>query len=103
MTSQVLFPNWKDKVLYPAEGAQPQLLEESEKFKVVIAGLEPGQKIPLHPESQGIYIFLEGSGEMTVNAETFIVEAGSTVITPDGANRGIEASTRLAFIAVKIK
>ena len=88
--------------MYPAEGAQPQVLEENKKFKVVVAGLEAGQKIPVHPELQGIYIFLEGDGEMIVNEEKYLVEAGATVISPKGANRGIEAKTRLSFIAVKI-
>ncbi len=102
MTNTLYYPNWKDKVVYPTEGAQPQVLEENEKFKIVVAGLEAGQKIPAHPESQGIYIFLEGNGEMIVNDEKYLVQAGATVISPNGASRGIEAKTRLSFIAVKI-
>jgi quercetin dioxygenase-like cupin family protein len=102
MTDKIFFPNWKEKVVYPAQGAQPQVLEENEKFKVVVAGLEPGQRIPLHPESQGIYIFLEGNGEMIVNGDRFLVEAGATVIAPHGAIRGMEAKTRLSFFAIKI-
>lgn len=102
MANKIFFPNWREKVVYPAEGAQPQVLEENEKFKIVVAGLEAGQKIPLHPESQGVYIFMEGNGEMMVNDEKYLVESGSTVITPDGASRGMEAKTRLSFIAVKI-
>jgi mannose-6-phosphate isomerase-like protein (cupin superfamily) len=47
-------------------------------------------------------IILEGNGEMVVNEEKYFVEAGSTVITANGARRGIEAKTRLSFIAVRI-
>jgi len=103
MTTTMFYPNWKEKVVYPAEGAQPQVLEENKKIKVVVGGLEAGQKIPAHPESQGIYIFLEGNGRMIVNEEPYLVEAGATVIAPDGASRGIEATTRLSFVAVRIK
>jgi quercetin dioxygenase-like cupin family protein len=102
MTNTIFYPNWKDKVVYPAEGAQPLVLEENDKFKMVVGGLEAGQKIPAHTELQGIYIFLEGDGEMIVNEEKYSVKAGATVISPKGASRGIEAKTRLSFIAVKI-
>jgi quercetin dioxygenase-like cupin family protein len=102
MTTTLFQPNWKEIVVYPQEGAQPQVLCENEKFKVVVGGLEAGRKIPAHIESQGVYIFLEGNGEMIVNEEKYLVETGATVITPQGASRGIEAKTRLSFIAVKI-
>ncbi len=39
---------------------------------------------------------------MTVDEERFAIEAGATVITPDGAVRGIEAETRLAFLATRV-
>ena len=35
MTGTMFYPNWKEKVVYPAEGAEPQVLEENEKFKMV--------------------------------------------------------------------
>lgn len=102
MKKTIVFPNWKDKVVYSDQGAQPQILAEDEHFKAIVAGLQSGQKIPLHPESSGVYIFMEGSGLMTVDDTLYAVEAGSTVITPRGAVRGIEGKTRLAFIAVRI-
>jgi len=40
MTGTMFYPNWKEKVVYPAEGAEPQVLEENEKFKMVVGGLE---------------------------------------------------------------
>jgi len=101
MTS-MLYPDWREKVVFSAEGPQPQALVESDKFKVVIAGLEPGQKIPPHPEGIAMYHFLEGTGWMTVDAERFAVKPGATVITSVGATRGIEAETQLAFIAARV-
>ena len=68
----------------------------------VVAGLEAGQKIPKHPEGAGVYHFLEGTGWMLVGEERFPVQAGATVLAPAGTARGMEATTRLAFIATRI-
>ena len=95
-------PDWREKVVYSAEGPQPQILLENEKVKVLIAGLEPGQRIPPHPETLGVYHFLEGTGWMIVDGERLPVEPGATVITPVGASRGVEAGTRLAFLATRV-
>ena len=94
--------NWKEKVVYSAAGPQPQILLENEKLKVLIAGLEPGQVIPPHPESWAVYHFLDGTGWMRVDGERFAVGPGATVITPAGTARGIEAETRLAFLATRV-
>jgi len=103
MTEALFFQNWQDKVIFPPRGAQPVFLEDTDKYTVILGGIEAGQKIPFHPEAKGIYYILEGSGVMTVNEEKFDLTAGSIIITPDGAKRGIDAETRLAFMAVKIK
>jgi quercetin dioxygenase-like cupin family protein len=39
---------------------------------------------------------------MVVDAERFVLAAGATVIAPRGSRRGIEAETRLAFLAVRV-
>ncbi len=39
---------------------------------------------------------------MLVDGARVQVVAGSTVITPEGARRGVEAETRLAFLAARI-
>ena len=98
---QTRFPNWQDIVVYSPEGPQPQFLLGAEQFKVLMVGLEAGQRIPAHPEGLAMYHFLAGTGTMTVNGETLPVQAGDTVITPAGASRGIVAETKLAFLAAK--
>ena len=97
-----LCSDWKEKVVYSAEGPQPQVLLEDDKVKVVIGGLQAGQKIPVHPAGLGVYHFLEGTGWMIVDDERFAVSPGATVIAPAGAQRGIEAETRLAFLATPV-
>lgn len=64
-------------------------------------GLEEGQKISNIPLNEP-YHFLEGSGWMLVDSERIAVEAGATVIAPDGSSRGIEAATRLTIIATRV-
>ena len=39
---------------------------------------------------------------MLVDDERFAVKPGAIVVAPDGAKRGVEAQTRLAFIAVRV-
>ncbi len=101
MTQATLFPNWQDKVVYSDDGPQPQVLMENDKVKVLVAGLEPGQKIPEHPEGASVYYFLTGSGWIMVDGERWPVSAGSVVTMPDGTTRGMEAETRLAFLATR--
>ena len=102
MDQPLFFPNWRDKVVFSAPGPQPQVLHEDDKIKVVVVGLEPGGQIPIHPGDVGVYHFLEGAGQMRVGEEAFDVQAGGTVVAPAGVTRGMIASTRLAFIAVRV-
>lgn len=102
MTQATLFSNWQEKVVYSREGPQPQVLMVNDKVKVIVAGLEPGQKIPEHAEATAMYHFLEGSGWMLVDGERLAVSSGATVVMPEGTVRGMEAETRLAFLATRI-
>jgi quercetin dioxygenase-like cupin family protein len=97
-----LYPGWKELVAFSAEGPQPHVLMETERLKIVVAGLLPGQSIPPHPAALGMYHFLEGNGWMMVDGERLAVDAGATVIVPDGAARGIEAETQLCFLATRV-
>lgn len=96
------YPNWKETVVYSETHPQPRVLVETDKYKSVIGGLEPGGDMPAHAEGPAIFHFLEGTGRMIVGEESYAVQSGATVVVPDGATRGIEAETRLAFLAVRI-
>ncbi len=102
MTQTTLYPNWREKVIYSHEGPQPQVLMVNEKVKIILAGLEPGQKIPEHAETTAMYHFLDGNGWMLVDSERLAVGSGATVVMPEGTVRGMEAETRLAFLATRI-
>ncbi len=102
MSIAAFYPNWKEKIVYSAEGPKPQILLDEDRMRVVLAGLEPGQRIPAHPENLSVFHFLEGHGWMTVDVERQPVGPGATVIAPQGSERAIEATTRLAFLAVRL-
>ena len=96
------YPDWREKTSFSPERPQPLIWEESEKLKLISGCLEAGQTIPTHPEALAVYHFLEGSGWMNVDEERYPVHPGATVVTPAGARRGVEAETRLVFLAVRI-
>ena len=97
----IFFPAVHELAVFDGDGPRPQFLFDTEKLKVIVAGLEPGQQIPAHAETLAIYHFLAGEGVMTVDEEELAVTAGSTVITPAGATRGMRATSRLTFLAAK--
>ncbi len=96
------YPKPLEKVVFSPEGPQPQVLFMEGPVTIIGAGLEAGQKIPVHPEGLGLFQFLEGTGVMIVDGERLPVEPGTTVIAEHGAQRGMEAQTALKFIAVRI-
>ncbi len=96
------FADVKAKAVFSAQGPQPQSLLTERQCKVITAGLQAGQNIPIHPEGLAIYTFLEGNGWMLVDGERLIVGPGATVITLAGAQRGIEAESQMIFVAVRI-
>lgn len=99
--SEIYFPNTKRQAVFAADGPKPHFLIETPQFKALVAGLEAGQQIPLHPGEAAMYHFLEGEGLMTVGEETFAIRPGVTIIAPANAPRGMNAKTRIVFIGSK--
>lgn len=97
----LFYPAVEDEAIFDAEGPRPQFLVDTAQFKVLVAGLEPGQQIPVHPEAMAVYHFLSGDGTMQVDGQEYAVAPGATIVAPPGAARGMRAGSRLAFLAVK--
>lgn len=95
------YPAVAELAVFDSSGPRPQFLVDSEKLKVIVVGLESGQQIPAHPETLAVYQFLSGEGTMIVNGVDYAVSAGATIVAPPGAARGMRASSRLIFLAVK--
>lgn len=98
----IFVADWRDQAIFSPDGPHPQVLVQTDKLKVIIGSLEAGQVIPLHPEALAVYHFLDGSGWMTVDDQRYPVLSGTIIITPEGAARGVEAETRLVFLAARI-
>lgn len=96
------YPDWREKIAYHPDGPRPSILLADEKVKIIMVGLEAGQKIPEHPEAAALYHFLEGNGRMLVDGRSYEIGPGTTIIMPAGTVRGLEAGSRLAFLAVRI-
>jgi quercetin dioxygenase-like cupin family protein len=97
----IYFADIISRAVFSAEGPKPQFLVDTPQFKALVVGLEAGGQIPVHPGEAAMYHFLEGEGLMTVDDETFAIKPGVTVITPSGANRGMNAKTRVVFLGSK--
>lgn len=95
------YPDTAAQAVFGQDGPQPQFLADSTHLRVVVAGLEAGQEIPSHPEAPAVYHFLEGRGDMIIDGETLPAGPGATVIVSPGSARGMRATTRLVFLAVK--
>lgn len=102
METKIYFPEWRGFVRYSGPEHEPTIIHDAPGVRVLLVGLEPNARVPAHPERLGLYHVLEGSGAMTVDDERYPLTAGATVIAPAGSSRGIEAETRLAFLAVRV-
>ncbi|MGE5250192.1 MAG: cupin domain-containing protein [Bacteroidota bacterium] len=100
-TVDIYIKDVRERAVFAADGPKPQFLVDLPNLKVLVAGLEAGQQIPVHPEQAALYHFLEGDGLMTVGEETYSVGPGVTVLVPEGAPRGMTARTRLIFLGSK--
>ena len=91
----------RDVVQFSAEGHSPYLFHDTENFRSLVIGFEPGQGTPLHPAGPATYYIVEGEGWITEDTTRHEVKAGSVVVVDAGAQRRIEAKTRLTVLAAR--
>ncbi len=102
MMDTLFFQDVREQAVFSPDGPKPHVVVESGNLKALVAGLEPGQQIPPHPEALSVYYFLQGTGTMTVNGERYAAAPGVTLFVPDGGVRGLTADTRLIFLATRV-
>lgn len=102
MTERAYAPDWHDIVEYSHPGPKPAIIHDAPDLRVLVAGLEPGGRIPPHPGPQAVYHALEGEGFVFVDGVALPFREGAIVVAPAGSTRGIEAVTRLAFLGVRL-
>ncbi len=70
------------------------------------AYLLPGVSFDLHihKDSEEVYYFLEGKGEMKVNNKKFSVFSGDCILIEAGENHGLKntGSKKLRFITIRV-
>ena len=91
----------RDMVKFSSEGQSPHLFHDTENFRSLVIGFEPGQGTTLHPAGPATYYVVEGEGWITEDTTRHEVEPGSVVIVSAGAQRRIEAKTRLIVLAAR--
>ena len=81
-----------DLAHFSGEGFGRRVLAETERFRVVVAGLEDGQEIPLHaPDLDLVMTVMDGTGEVMAGSTAHAVRAGDVVFVPRGQTRGLRA------------
>src|SRR5512143_2726899 len=91
----------RDVVKFSPSGHEPHLFHDTEAFRSLAVGFEPGQGTPLHPAGPATYYVVEGEGWTTEDAARHEVKPGSVVVVGGGVQRRIEAKTRLIILAAR--
>ncbi len=91
----------KDVVQFSPEGHQPYFFHDSDTFKSLVVGFEPGQGTPLHPAGPATYYVVEGEGWITEGTTRHPASPGTVVVVGAGVQRRIEARTRLIVLAAR--
>ena len=102
MTDHAYAPDWREIVEYSAPGPKPAIVHDEPDLRVLVAGLEPGGRIPPHAGPRAVYHALEGEGFLFIDGAALPFREGAIVVAPAGSVRGIEAVTRLAFLGVRL-
>lgn len=100
---EIISTNWQDHLVFGDDRPIPQNIIEDATTRVVLGALQPGQRIPVHPEEKAVYQFVAGEGVMTINGNEQPVKEGTVILVPAGALRGLAADTQLVFLAVRMK
>ncbi|HZD80071.1 MAG TPA: hemerythrin domain-containing protein [Actinomycetota bacterium] len=87
-----VFGSASELATFGAESFTPTVLFESERMKVVLAGLEADQRIELHaPQVDLAVAVLEGLGDLWVDDRPRPVRPGDVAVIPAGSTRGVRA------------
>lgn len=86
---------------FDAQRVVSKLLHDSERCRVVLFCLEPGQEVPPHQStSEVIFYGVAGRGKVLVDAEEIAMESGTVVVCPPRLPHGLKAETRTTILAV---
>ncbi|SRX93818.1 cupin [Rhodothermus marinus DSM 4252] [Mycobacterium shimoidei] len=89
---KAMFGSAAELAEFDAESFVPKVLFESERAKVMLAGLEAGQEIPLHaPRVDLAVAVLEGVGDLWVDDAPHPIAQGDIAVISAGTTRGVRS------------
>jgi len=95
--------NVYEQVSFSSKGFLAERLHRSSRMRVLVLGLNPGQRIPTHPDRvDTLFLFTEGSGKIIIGEEEHEVKAGSFASVNAGVPRGIEAGTKMVVLMINL-
>ncbi len=78
-----------------------KLLHDSERCRVVLFCLEPGQEVSPHESSSEVIFYgVEGRGTISIGADQVELEPEAFVVCPPMLPHGIKAASRTVVLAV---
>ena len=97
----ILMTAYDQRATFRSEHFNPVPLAESERVKVLLVCLEPGQFIPVHqPGVDLALVVLEGQGQIVAGNREESIGPGAIAFAPAGETRGLKAETRLIALHV---
>lgn len=96
-----LLHSYRTAVAFTPERFHPVPVAQSERTRVLLVCLEPGQFIPVHsPGVDLTVVVLEGTGMLVAGEREETISPGAVAFAPAGAARGLQAATRLVVLNV---
>ena len=91
----------KSAAAFKPERFNPVVLAETQRVRVILVCLEPGQFIPVHrPGVDMALVVLEGEGLLVAGEREETARPGVVAFVPAGESRGLKAQTRLVALHV---
>lgn len=97
----VVVPSYRTLAAFQPGRFNPVAVAASDRVRVLLVCLEPGQFIPVHrPGVDLAIVVLEGDGRLVADEREEAVAAGAVALVPAGAPRGLIAVSRLVALTV---
>ena len=91
--------HYSELAAFQSQHFNPIGLAQSDRMKLVLVCLEPGQSIPAHePAVDMALVVIEGEGTLTSGDREEPLRPGSIGFVPAGVRRGVKASTRMVVL-----
>ncbi|MBM3404460.1 MAG: cupin domain-containing protein [Bacteroidetes bacterium] len=95
---------FNEKVEYSAEGIVSKRVLDKTVGNVTLFAFDKGQRLSTHSAPFDAMVqVMEGKGEVIINEESFILEAGEVIIMPANIPHAVNAVERFKMVLTMIK